>query len=402
LKYLTVPTFIAFLAFFLLLIPTRAHSFDYDEPILTVTDFLDSLTYTYEGFNFKFRGISIGETYDDNVTLRRENRTDDFITDISAGIGVAYRGRTNTFDLAGNLYYQIFAKNSQFNNLAGDIALDFGHEFSKTDRISLKNVFYYSEAPLFFRRDFFDEQFERIDGRFNRYNNRFTVNYQKDVSKHITGTLRYVNSINAFSGVDIPASYLNTAGIEVSYLLGPATHVFLAYDFTDIRFEDNRSAMLNTVTTGVRRYITRKIYLDGAVGVDFIESFDDEKFTRPVYQASLGYDVDERTNAVISFQKKNDTNPYRSDIFNQWRVSVDFRRQLLERFGCSLSAFYGEGEFVISDVERKLFGGRSVFTYDINKNLKGNLTYSYSEINSNISASEYTKNTVFLGLVAEF
>lgn len=401
-KYLTVPAFIAFLTFFLLLIPTRAHSFDYDEPILTVTNFLDSLTYTHKGFNVKLRGISIGETYDDNVTFRRENKTDDFITDISAGIGVAYRGRTNTFDLTGNLYYQIFAKNSQFNNLAGDVALDFGHELSKTDRISLKNVFYHSESPLFFRRDFFDEQFERTDGRFKRYNNTFSVNYQKDVSKHITGTLRYANSISAFSGVDIPASYLNTAGIEVRYLLGHATHFLLSYDFTDIRFEDSRNAMINSVTTGVRRYITKKVYLEGSVGIDFIDSFDDEEFIRPLYQASLGYDVDERTNAEISFQKKNDTNPYRSDIFDQWRVSLDFRRQLSERFGCSLSAFYGEGEFVISGVERELFGGRSAFTYDINKNLKGNLTYSYSEINSNISAVEYTKNTVFLGLVAEF
>ena len=47
-------------------------------------------------------------------------------------------------------------------------------------------------------------------------------------------------------------------------------------------------------------------------------------------------------------------------------------------------------------------GASPVFTYDINKNLKGNLTYTYSQLDSEIKTSEYTKNTVFLGFVAEF
>ena len=52
--------------------------------------------------------------------------------------------------------------------------------------------------------------------------------------------------------------------------------------------------------------------------------------------------------------------------------------------------------------KEKLIGGSSIITYDINKNLKGNLTYTYSQYDSNFEAAGYIKNTLFLGLTAEF
>ena len=52
--------------------------------------------------------------------------------------------------------------------------------------------------------------------------------------------------------------------------------------------------------------------------------------------------------------------------------------------------------------KEKLIGGSSIITYDINKNLKGNFTYTYSQYDSNFEAAGYIKNTLFLGLTAEF
>jgi uncharacterized protein (PEP-CTERM system associated) len=75
---------------------------------------------------------------------------------------------------------------------------------------------------------------------------------------------------------------------------------------------------------------------------------------------------------------------------------------MLERLGCSLSIFYGEGEFVSSTFKQKLLSTNSSLKYDISRNLKGNLTYTYSQLDSNVETFGYSKNTVFLGLVAEF
>ena len=36
-----------------------------------------------------------------------------------------------------------------------DIAINFKNELSEYDRMSLKNVFTYTDAPIFFRDDFF-------------------------------------------------------------------------------------------------------------------------------------------------------------------------------------------------------------------------------------------------------
>ncbi|HHT9138492.1 MAG TPA: outer membrane beta-barrel protein [Candidatus Wunengus sp. YC60] len=73
-----------------------------------------------------------------------------------------------------------------------------------------------------------------------------------------------------------------------------------------------------------------------------------------------------------------------------------------ERFGSSVSLFYGSADYISSGFEQRLLGATPAFTYDINKNLKGNLTYTYSFSDSNIETAGYTKNTVFLGLTAEF
>ncbi|MBW7943463.1 MAG: outer membrane beta-barrel protein [Candidatus Kuenenia stuttgartiensis] len=75
---------------------------------------------------------------------------------------------------------------------------------------------------------------------------------------------------------------------------------------------------------------------------------------------------------------------------------------MLERLVCSLSIFYGEGEYVSSSFEQRLLGVNSSLNYDISRNLKGSLAYTYSQLGSNSETAEYSKNTIFLGLTAGF
>ena len=382
---------------------SSAYAFDNDRLDLTITRFLDSLSYKYKGFDIKITEVSVGETFDDNTTYANKNEKEDFITNARLGLGVKYEGKTRTFELTGDIAYKSFAKNYTFNNITQHINLNFKNEFSKRDRINLKNVFTHVEAPSSDEEDFTSQQFGRSRGRFEFFQNKFDINYSYDIAKQLSLFVKYANEINIFPGTNRPNSFLNKPGIGLSYLFSPTETIFLfSYDFISAQFEDEQDATINTIGPGIRQYITKKLFFDGRTGVDFIDSFDDETLTKPFVQASLTYIVDERTRARLSFDKKYQTSPYFADIFNNWRTSASLTRQMMERLGCSLSIFYGEGEYVSSSFEQRLLGVNSSLNYDISRNLKGRLTYTYSQLGSNSETAEYSKNTVFLGLTAGF
>ena len=385
---------------------SSAYAFDNDRLDLTITRFLDSLSYNYKGFDIKITKVSIGETFDDNITFTKENKQKDFITDLGLGLGVKYAGKTRTFELTGDISNQTFAKNDTFNNITQHINLNFKNEFSKRDRISLNNIFTHFEAPSSTDEGdegYFSQQFGRTAGRFEFFQNKFNIDYSNDLAKQLSLVVKYANEINVFSGASTPNSILNKPGLGLSYLFSPTATIFsLLYEFTNVQFETEEDATINTIGPGIRQYITKKFYFDGSTGVDFIDSFDDENLTKPFVQASLTYIIEEKTSARFSFNKKYGTSPYFAEIFNNWRTSASLTRQMLERLGCSLSVFYGEGEFISSTFKQKLVGANSSLKYDISRNLKGNLTYTYSQFDSNVETVGYSKNTLFLGLVAEF
>ncbi len=401
-KHFKIPAVTVLLAVSIAIASSNAYSFDYYGLDLSLTKFLNSLSYNYRGFDVKVKGIAIGETYDDNVTFSNEDRKEDFITNLGVGIGVDYEGKRNSLEFIANIHNETYVRNHTFNNIAQDLTLNFKSEFSKYSRINLHNAFSHSDAPLFFTGDFFTEQFGRPSGRFDYFQNTFSIDYVNDIARQITTTVRYTNNIDAFSGVDLPASFQNAAGFEVNYLLSSATNLLLSYDFIYRQFDDGGDATIHVITPGVRQYITKKFYFDGAAGLNFIDSFENENFIKPVFLASLTHELDEKSNAKLLFTKQSSTSPYFKDIFNQWQTSFSFNRQVLKRLGCSLSFFYGEGEYITSDLEQNFWGARSIFTYDINDNLKWNFTYTYSQSDANFETSEYSKNTVFLGLTAEF
>ncbi len=368
----------------------------------SLTHFLNYLSYNYKGFDMRIAGISVGETFDDNITYDKKDKREDFITLAGIEVGVNYEGKMRRLELTAGVSHRAYAKNNEFDNTTEDLTLTFENEFSAHDRMSLRNIFVHSTEPLFNRIDFFDEQFGRRGGQFEYFRNKLDIDYTRDIAKQLSATIRYGNYIDVFSGVDEEDSFLNKAGFEVAYLFSADTTFLFSYDFVHREFEDNNDASIQTITTGIRQYITKKLYFDLRPGVDLIDSFDDKNLTRPIVLTSLTYKKDSETIARLIFEKRYDTNPYNEDIFNIWKTTATATRQLLERLQCSLSIFYGDGEFISSDFKTRLLGANTTFTYEITKILRGNFTYTYSESDSNLEDAGYTKNTVFLGLSAEF
>ena len=178
---------------------------------------------------------------------------------MGGGVGIKYEGKAKTLELIGYVSNQTFAENKDFNNITQNVTLNFKNEFSEYDRMSLKNVFSHTDAPLFFREDFFDEQFGRTGGRFDYFKNRFTTNYSRDVTKHLVVIARYANDIDAFSGVDLLNSFQNKAGAEMDYIFSSSTIFFFSYDIAHRQFEEGKNALINTITPGIRQYFTKKI-----------------------------------------------------------------------------------------------------------------------------------------------
>lgn len=382
---------------------SNVYSFGNERLDLTVTRFLDSLSYNYKGFDIKITEVSVKETYDDNIAFTKKNKLEDFITYVGFELGMNYVGKTRTFKLTGEITDQIFAKQPSQNNITQYVNLNFTNEFSKRDRISINNVFMHFEAPSSTDVGYFSQQFGRSTGRFEQFQNKFDMTYSKDVSKQISCFVKYANEINVFSGTDQENSLLNRPGLGISYSFSPTATIFsFLYDFTNIQFENNEDATIHTIGPGVRQYITKKLIFDGGTGVDIIDSFDDEKLTKLYLRSALTYIIEEKTQASLYFNKKYDTNPYFASIFNSWGVSASLTRQILERLGGSLTVFYGDGEFVSSDVEQEFFGVNSSLTYRISRVLRGGVTYTYSQLDSNEETAGYSKNTVILGLSAKF
>ncbi len=361
--------------------------------------------FAYQGNAWAFRlgkieikpHASVYETYDDNVTYVKENKISDYITKPSVGALMIYEGKTTSLMVDGNYYHEFYADNSGFDNNGGDVSAELNSELSKYDRISLRDSFSKTYEPRSF-----EDQFGFIGGRYSSTRNRVDFGYARDVSQHFGLSTRYSNEYNTYSRDDIAKSFLNSGGVEGAYIISSDFTVFSAYDYSRRDFDEGPHATTNTWTGGFRKFLTKQLYIDASTGVDFIKSYSDKDYTKPFGVISLTDDISDRTNAILLFSKRYNTISYNEDIFDQWQVSASLNHEITQKLKGTVSAFYGRGKYVNSGQEDDLVGSSAALEYEINDKWKARAAYSYSKQDSTSIFSEYRKNTVTLGLLAEF
>ena len=340
---------------------------------------------------------AVTETYDDNITYLNINPKQDFITTATLGLSVKYEGKTQSLDFLGHLNQEIFARNNNFNNISEDFNLNFQKEFSRYDRISIKNVFLHAEEPRSF-----EDAFGRTSGRYSYYDNRFSMGYSHDISKQITLTGSYANETYLLSRNDQSDSYLNRMRVSLEDALSSTAILLFSYDLAYRTFNPGEDALTNTLTTGLRYYLTKQLYLEGNTGLDIIDSYDKRTYFEPLVNLSLIDDVDRNTRINITFNHQYSTIAYQQNLFNYTQISGSFNRQLLKKLAVSLNGFYGEGEYIGADIKDKLTGVGIGFVYDIWHNIKGTLNYNYTRALSNVATREYAKNSISVGLEMDF
>jgi hypothetical protein len=340
---------------------------------------------------------SVSETYDDNITYIKDDPKDDFIANASVGMKAKFEDRMRSLELNGHVTQQFFKEYSSFNNTSEDLSVNFLNDFSKFAHLALSDTFTHADEPRSF-----EDEFGRTAGRYSYLKNKFNAVFSKEVRKQLTLSARYGNEAYVYSRDDLSDSYLNSFGLGGDYAFSSKTIGSLSYDFSQRAFDPGTSANTNTLSAAVRQYFTNQLYFDGRSGVEFIDAYNGSNYTKPLLYAAITDEFTETTRGTIAYTKQYYTNSSTQDLFNYWQISSNITRQLFPRLAMNFSGFFGEGEYTSLSITDELKGISAGFTYDIMKNIRGNLSYSYSATTSNQSDREYTKNAVTVGMQIVF
>lgn len=351
---------------------------------------------TTKGKGLDIKG-SVVSGYDDNVRFSHENELHDVVTKLSVGLDYLQEQKTQFLDISAQVHEELFADNDDLNNFSQDLSAYFHKELSKYDRFSIDEAFEHAEDPTSF-----EEEFGRDNGRFNTYKNKLLFEYKKDLSPHHLWITEIGNEVKEVEREDLRDSVFNRFGTELDYILSPKTSVFLKYNLIHAYVDTPDNAFIHTLAPGFKYFLTRQLLFETYGGVNMVRTFDGEDLVRPTFYAALTDELDRKSTFTLAYSKGHIPTGYTSDLFDQWQTSLKYRRQLFKRLNGYLNAFYGEGEFVNSDISDHLKGISCILGYNLTKNVDANLSISHTIKESNVPTREYRKNTVFLGITFRF
>jgi hypothetical protein len=337
------------------------------------------------------------EAYDDNITFAGTNPKSDSSTNLNLGLDAKYEGKTRSLDLSANLIHQFFQTYTGFDNTSENASLAYRQEFSKYQRMTLTESFTHSQEPTSL-----EDEFGRTGGRYSYYRNNLNFDYTREISQQFTMIYRLANEIYDPNRSDLSNSYQYLLGAEADYAFNSQTIVYAVYDFSQRIFDPGTDATFNVLGAGLRQYFTSQFYADLRASVDFIDSFNGRNYTKPAYQLSLTDEFDKDSKLTFSILKEYNANAYTEDLFNYWQSSISLNRQLTERLGAGINAFYGEGKYTSQGVDDKLKGVNIGLDYELLRDVKLNINYSYSKTSSNFSSRDYTRNYFSAGVKAIF
>jgi len=364
--------------------------------------------FIYKGLDLKINGV-ITEIYDDNINFTKENRKEDFITKMIMNVNILYEKKHQILSLSGNLEQEVFAKREQFSNLDGGFSINLQREFSPYDMVGLSNTYTYSFEP-----GSFEDQFGKMESKQKTAYNKLNLSYFRDFGEYLNISTAYSYEVNSlgdegvlFLGETAGSSYQNSLNLTAYFPHGADTSHLLSYSFAARKYKTTKDTVIkHTLTTGVRSYITKQLYIDGTIGADFIIKDTESKTVKGLggYGRALLTDEFKNTNVRFSIEKRKDANVFTEELFDAWKTTASVTSQLSKRLSCSLSGFYGEGLYESLNIIEKLFGANIGFSYGFSENFWGELNYVHSlRVFSNYEQNPgYSRNTVEAGLHITF
>ena len=383
----------------------------------------------YQGLRLKVLG-DISENYSNNVTFASNdrNKVEDFRTMLNLGLDFKYEGKRRLVDFSGRASRQISRGSSNVRNSTENISLIVNNEFSKYDMIYLRGSFNHTQEPglnlsntdlnacreyyrglglsasdIEIRCNRFADQFDRLRGRFDSYNDNFSFAYNKEFSESFNITTNYSYGENWSTAVGTNDSQQNAVAVTINYKYVEATNFFMSYGYQIYNYKKGEDISRQSYRAGITQYITKRIFFNGSVGMDNVSAGNDSIS----YEATLRSELDERTTAGLSYSHGTEISSFQGDTFRHWQITANAARALSENLDSVLSAFYGKGYYSSTDVSDKLIGIGFNLSYKFwesqrGSNIKGNLGYSYSKLDSSDKNKGYTATSATSSLTLAF
>lgn len=383
----------------------------------------------YEGLTLKITG-NISESYSNNVTFAsdNENRIKDYMTMLALGMDLQYERKRYGLGFDGDINRRIRTDSSDIENSSENIYIYFNNKFSKYDNFRIENRFVHTQVPGREDSSFdmdecrkelaeqgkdqndienecneFAAEFGRFRGRFDSYSNSLSFHYNINISEDISMNTYYTYGQNWSSEEGTDDSDRTSTGLSANYIYNPATSFQISYNYNLSSYENGEDIFVHSVTVGIRQYLTKRVSLYGKIGQIYASTGN----SNISIDAGLNSEIDERTSTSLSYSKGVRINDNDDDVFRNWQLRGTVQRILSEDMSGSLSAFYGKGDFVSSDITDTLFGTRCSLSYSFwrgkrGSSLRGSLGYAFSKVNSTNEDREYTRNSVTSSITLAF
>lgn len=383
----------------------------------------------YQGITLKILG-DISEDYSNNITFAsdEENKIEDFRTMLNLGLDFKYGGKRRSINFSGRVSRQIFEGSSNVLNPSENMSLTFNNDFSEYDSIMLRGTFDHTQEPgmnqgefdlkacidNFIKEDFsptqsyvkcnqFADQFNRFKGRFDSYNDNFNFTYNRSLTDSFNISTYYSYGQNWSSATGTNDSQLNTVKIVANYKYSEANSFLLSYSYQISNFKEGEDISRQSYNAGIGQYITKRLHFNASIGMDNVSSGNDSISV----EAMLRSEVDEKTAASLSYSQGTEISSFQGDTFKNWQITTNVTRALSEDLNSSLSAFYGKGYYSSADISDKLIGAGFNLSYNFwesqkGANIRGNLGYSYSQLDSSDKARGYTRNAINSSITLAF
>jgi len=354
-------------------------------------------------------------SYDDNVNTSSDGNEDAaWALRVTPSIQFLYP-MDNTSIEAGYAFGY-----NQFFGREGDEDVDFTHDFNflinhrVNNRLvlSLRNRFSFDQEDALSDGAGFQR---RLGGDRVRNNAALTITY--DITERFSTLTNYSNEFVHY--FDDPSAFNNNylsheVSQQIRFQALQGTTPFLNYEYETFDYDEiARDRDSHRALAGVDHFLLPEWLVSARVGAEFT-LFDNSAFSDnlgPFASVRTIWNYDQRSNMNAGYSFGTNVTDNGSFASSQAHTfNVEWRHYWTPKFNLGLSVQYQLESFDTSqgfanatqDVTEQTITPRIRAAYDFTDYLAASVTYSYTEVLSDLSAREYERNLISFGITGRY
>lgn len=363
-------------------------------------------TDTSENTKFYTISASLREGYDDNIFTARSNKVGSFTTDISPTFLVDFPMDNSDFSARYTFDATYFQNRSgdQFD-LNHEFSARYNHSFSERYNLDLRELFRYSTEPSLL--DSTGTLFR--DGAYisNVAAAEFTAQWTPLVGTVTT----YTNTLYDYQdkSIAIEQNFLeNTVNQDLRFAIQPTYTLVFGGIYDGIDY-DHISRGYNNYTgnVGIDWQALPSILVGARFGGTVTDADNVGTSTSPYVSLTVNWRLGERSSLDFGYLH----NVVPTDVVTATgqeadRINAKFSYDITPSITTHLEGIYTHSDYTsdlilpgtISDFTEDVVAIDTGFAYHFNKNFDFDGGYTFSNVSSQLTFREYTRNQVYVGI----